>query len=75
MMKIGESDATIPVVLTKLDAERFVVFQQNYDVVRMLIDSGALATTNGKVILSFNHENELMEIELQKKLFRKKSER
>jgi hypothetical protein len=72
-MKTGESN-TIPVLLTKIDAERFILFQRHYDVICALVDSTALETSNGKVTLSFNHQNELMEIELQKKLFRKKKD-
>lgn len=66
MMMTGE---TINILLTQLDADRFVVFQKHYEALTSIIDSGALDTKNGKVILSFNHQGRLMDIEVQKKLF------
>ncbi len=68
MQTIGE--VKIPVVMTALDAERFLVFQKYYIEIREMIDSGVFETKNGKAILSFNSDGKMMEIEIQQKVFR-----
>jgi len=62
----------IPVILTALDAERFIVFQKYYSEIREMIDGGVFETKNGKAILSFNSDGKMMEIEIQKKVYKYK---
>lgn len=71
MMTTGETSEKIPVLLTALDAERFVFFQNNYEKIKTIIDSGIFTTRNGSVTLFFNSDGILMEIEQQRKLFRR----
>lgn len=62
----------VNVLLTALDAQRLLVFQKYYIELKEIIDGGVFETKNGKAILSFNSDGKMMEIEIQKKVYRAK---
>jgi hypothetical protein len=53
---------TITLELTKQDAELFRKFREYQDIFSILVDSGVFETQNGVVVLSFNREKILTEI-------------
>jgi len=71
MQTTGEA-REVNVLLTALDAQRLLVFQKYYIELKEIIDGGVFDTKNGKAILSFNSDGKMMEIEIQKKVYRAK---
>lgn len=67
-----QTTGEVSVVLTALDAQRLLVFQKYYIELKEIIDGGVFETKNGKAILSFNSDGKMMEIEIQKKVYRAK---
>lgn len=54
-----EKKIEVAVYLPDEQAKQFLLFQQHYDVLSILIDSGALDVRNGSVVLHFSPEGEL----------------
>lgn len=47
-------ETTVTILLPELEAKKWLMFQQHYDVFSILVDRGIFDTRNGNVELHFN---------------------
>lgn len=61
----------VSIDLTPEDAEKFKQFCQYYDVFNTLLKSGVFTTKNGEVLIRFNHQSDLMSVNMHIEAYNK----